>query len=245
MADTRNAADCFGDGSNTGLWVLNDTVEDIEGRYPFVPSGESYSGGVFDNSILLGSHTDDPILATNFTLNGSAEFSLSFWFKPAASSNDVGSVLLRVVDSFQIKVGADPSTLEFSSPTHLPVIMCDISQNEWHHIVVNYAADGSEYFYLDTDYSGQGYVDAGTSSDSLTLGAMHLEGSGEGTYVDQVRFFNRKLLSAEIGYLFVEDNPNYVVPGSIRLGVNLVDNVRLGSSKVYKIYLGADEVWTS
>jgi hypothetical protein len=211
---TISTTDIFDDDSGVALYQLDGNANDTGGV-----SGKFGSGAIFNGS-------SSNILLPNALILNTEDISVSFWVKdvvaPASSyrtiyQGDGNDYFYITVDtSGEIRVYPD----NYQDPTYsrytteLATTSSNITDGDWHHIVVvnkiESSANGGGYkIYVDgsenasASFSSTLRRDSGNNTNGSSIGsnnagtAQYFEGK-----IDDVRVYSDALTSAEVGYIY-------------------------------------------
>lgn len=205
------------------LVAQTDLTNGLVAYYPFNGNANDESGNEYNGSVygaILTSDKNEKInsayyfdgindylsISNNSDLN-SEVFSISFWFyqKSKKSENnfliDKASVYKKNGWSLYIY---DKDKIEFYGSI-MSTTKLNFSNNEWHHLVVNYENGYVEFFLDDKDRYTSFVGNIINNSTSVYIGCAH---NNKTSYfngkIDEVRFYNRILSKEEVSELYNE-----------------------------------------
>jgi hypothetical protein len=199
---TISTTDIFDDDSGVALYQLDGNANDTGGV-----SGKFGSGAIFNGS---SSQIDLNYASLGMGVN---DFSYSFWFK--ANNTTAEQVFFQVLSehvNYGIKIN-DPSGHLSSKPTNssggTEYISAAVTiDTDWHHVAYIKSSTtgvGHALYYDGTkiaeDTSFTGNVQASTDN-KTTLGSATNDIAWFDGFLDDVRFYNDVLTSAEVGYIY-------------------------------------------
>ncbi|RLC81297.1 MAG: hypothetical protein DRI61_04145 [Chloroflexi bacterium] len=194
--------DPFGDGSGVALWMLDGNLLDAGGSYDAtVENGEvSYVCAKFNQGIRP--LNDDPSTIVTFgDIEMGTDFTISLWFY-STKTNDTTALFGadETNDHRHHTVGLYLRRIEyFDSDISGQKLQTDeqFSMNEWHHVLVTGDENGIAIWV-------DGIKRKETSDTANTYTQTMQYRYYDGSYIDQLRVFNRKMTDDEIRYLYIE-----------------------------------------
>jgi len=189
------------------LYQFNSNINDTCGNYNGVSSSNiTYAAGQYGNAAQLNGSSSNIFLPDNSNFDLTASQSISLWL----NSNNAGNAwLLHKGNPESYGIWTNGSILYFTlyNPSYSQLTTSSITLNTWYHVV------------LTVDSAGTGcilYLN-GAVADSNTFGAAVNTNTGDvriGSYqggslfwngaIDQLRYFNTTLSSAQVTELYNE-----------------------------------------
>jgi hypothetical protein len=203
---TKSTTDIFDDGSGVALYEFEKGAKDTGGVNGYIGAA-----GVFNGS-------SSGIVVNNSVFPTKNLFSVSTWFKTTATtfqtilytgaiaSANNGWALYTTASGF-----LHFAVVSVTSPGYNDIATTNaVNDGAWHHIVITFDTSANYNVYLDGNttalLSGTSTRNPTTYSDNFLLG--YADSSSPGSFftgsIDQVRIFNKVLLSSEVTTLYGE-----------------------------------------
>jgi len=212
LTDSTQILDIFGDGSCIATYTFDGNADDLSGNYNGSWNGnEQYDVGKFGQSAKFDGNS---YINTNIS-NFPSTVTLSLWFKQSAIDTSTHHCLFcfskdgkNTLNLWQYATDTKKKMYFDINDSHIESLPKFYEDNIWHHLVI--VSSGKVYIdgekVLDIPS-----VDLSVVNKPLLIGADWDSDKdnpndfvSSGTYIDQIRIFNRALSEKEVKILYNE-----------------------------------------
>jgi len=212
MGSTVNKVDPFNDGSGVALWQFEGNANDTGGNYNGTWHGtERYDTGKFGQAAKFDGNSAVDVSSYDF----SNVKSISSWFNCSVCDDSTWHTILgskQINQPDNIKVAVYQNRLHTYHNGADQLISNDvISPDVWYYLVINENSNGNYDYYLNSNLIASNLPDNNASLDLYYIGSDNNGGSVNEAFIgliDQVRIFNRALITDEIAILYNEYKPS-------------------------------------
>src|SRR3989344_3708351 len=204
----------FNETGLVGSWHLDDisgtnvTDSSSNGNNGVSSVSSNIVAGKFGNARSFNGSSQKVTISTNIVLNpGTSNWTVATWVKTTATAKDIVSKG-GTTDYYRMRVdsaGKARFLINFGGASAEAISTTSINNGAWHYLVGIRDASNSVKIYVDGELQGQGTCSCAgtnlTNTNSLFFASRGTTDYFNGT-IDEVKIYNRSLLSTEIQDLY-------------------------------------------